>query len=63
MMADEEFNDEGSEGSWQIFIGKSFGAALTYDTYKMIHFDLKAEQKTFLLFKTQWQFIYFFIMN
>lgn len=49
---DPEFND-GSIGAWQVIVGKSFAASLTYHTNFMMFFDLIKQRRTILIFKTQ----------
>jgi hypothetical protein len=49
---DAEFND-GSIGAWQVIVGKSFAASLTYNTNFMMFFDLIKQRRTILIFKTQ----------
>lgn len=49
---DTDFNDS-SIGAWQVIVGKSFSASLTYHTNFMMFFELIKQRRTILVFKTQ----------
>jgi hypothetical protein len=49
---DKDFDDN-TIGSWQVIVGKSFAASLTYHTSFMMFFDLIKQRRTILIFKTQ----------
>ena len=49
---DKDFDDN-TIGSWQVIVGKSFSASLTYHTSFMMFFDLIKQRRTILIFKTQ----------
>jgi len=50
--ADHEFDDK-TIGAWQVIVGKSFAASLTYHTSFLMFFDLIKQRRTILVFKTQ----------
>lgn len=53
MAADPELNDECA--GWHVICGKSFASAIQYQTENVLFFDLLGgNNKTFLIFKTQW---------
>lgn len=43
----------GSDGAWQVLIGRSFGISLAYETKYLLFFDLLKQRRTILAFKTQ----------
>ena len=43
----------GSDGAWQVIVGRSFGISLAYETKYMLFFDLLKQRRTILAFKTQ----------
>ena len=49
---DKQFEDE-SIGAWQVIVGKSFAASLTYNTNFLMFFDLIKQRRTILIFRTQ----------
>lgn len=49
---DPEFDDK-TIGAWQVIVGKSFAASLTYHTNFLMFFDLIKQRRTVLIFKTQ----------
>jgi Dynein light chain type 1 len=50
--ADHDFSG-GGIGAWQVIVGKSFAASLTYNTNFLMFFDLIKQRRTILVFKTQ----------
>ena len=50
--SDSDFNDS-SIGAWQVIVGRSFAASITFHTSAMMFFDLTKQRRTILLFKTQ----------
>ena len=43
----------GSDGGWQVIVGRSFGISLAYETKYLLFFDLLKQKRTILAFKTQ----------
>ena len=50
--ADPELEDE--TAGWHVITGKSFATAITYQTTRVLFFDLlDGHHKSFMMFKTQ----------
>ncbi len=50
--ADPDLADE--TAGWHVVTGKSFAAAITYQTTRVLFFDLlEGHHKSFMIFKTQ----------
>ncbi|CAG9314667.1 unnamed protein product [Blepharisma stoltei] len=43
----------GGDGAWQVVIGRSFAASLTYATHYLMFFELLSKRRSVLIFKTQ----------